>query len=121
MINKSFTLYHIERKKYFKKLHRELVKKYKTQDNHISYKKIHAIRILAISRGMTKKGALKWLDKKLEMNKNHRKHNLMWYIYINNFLEKCTKDEWNDITQITEYDNNQTRVGEADVSEYKKD
>jgi hypothetical protein len=85
--------------KYFSKFHLSLVKKYGTKENHFSYKKINLLRALIFSEHLDREGIIKYCELKMEMPHAKRKHPIVWYNYLLNFVKYCTDDVWKDLSQ----------------------
>jgi hypothetical protein len=88
-----------QRKKYIK-LHAEIAKKYGTADNHFSHKKVGFVRDSYFNLQLDKKKTIKRAEEMMYRNHDKRKHSITWYLYLTNFLRKCTDEEWKDINRL---------------------
>lgn len=89
--------------RFFRRLHNQITKKYKTPENHLTYKKINSIRYKVLHDGLTQKQLLEFYENKMFDSKNKRNHSIKWYLRIYNFIKNCTPEVWQDVTKSIEY------------------
>lgn len=90
-----------ERKKilHYLKTERKLSKKFGTAENRLSYKKISFIRGAHFKSKMDKKQTIRFAEKIMYRDENRRKHPIVWYMQISNFLKNCGDEVWEEITR----------------------
>lgn len=102
--HKSLSPEKIEALKFYAQAHRYLVKKYGTRQNHFSLKKVICIRHFCVGKGFTREQMLSLISSKMTLKRDYRRHPIIWYQRLYDFILTLTPEQWKEITQVTPYD-----------------
>src|SRR5579864_7143621 len=87
-----------EKKKYFMKLHGQILKIYRTPENKFTFAEIGYIRSLTLSKNFTQSQLLKYTENKMYASKDDRNHSINFYFRIYKFIKDLPKKDFCYIT-----------------------